>query len=264
MSASGGVLSRLKRREHDPSEFDERPIPGYVRADLLPPQVAMLEQVRKAKRIAASMVTAAVAVNAGLWVMAELDANSAQQQLAQVEAETAQLNVQMAQYAQVPKVFAAAALAQESLAAAMGREVRWAFLLNQLSFSTPPGVTLLSITGQVYEPAGSTGTETGTDSSGNPALPVISNVGSMTFSGTAISFDSVASWLDSLEKIKDYTYPFLTDASAEEGTNVKFTSSARLTDLALSGRYSTKPEGAGTPQPSPAPQPSPTPQPGTG
>ncbi|MDP4014774.1 MAG: PilN domain-containing protein [Candidatus Nanopelagicales bacterium] len=262
MSASGGVLSRLRRRERDPSEFDERPIPGYVRVNLLPPQVIMLAKVRRARRIAASMVAAAVAINAGLWVLAEMDAINAGQELSQAESETAQLNMQMAQYSQVPKVFAAADLAQQSLAAAMGREVRWAFLLNQLSFSTPPGVTLNSITGQAFEAADSDGSEGSPETPANPALPVISNVGSMTFDGTAISFDSVASWLDSLEKIKDYTYPFLTNATASE-TGVDFNSTARLTDLALSGRYSTKPGTGTTPgtQPSPAPQASPTPAP---
>lgn len=262
MSAAGSLVGRLRRSHPEPDDFDERPIPGYVRVNLLPAQVAMREKVRRAKRAAAVMLGVAVALDGGLWVLAQMEAGKAKDELSAAQAEGAQTNAQMAQYSQVPTVFAAAELAQASLNAAMGNEVKWAFLLNQLSFSTPPGVTLQTIDGTVggsQTGQGGQGAQQG-EGSANPALPTVSSIGAMTFNGTADSYESVASWLDSLEKIKDYTYPFLTNATADDQGGVTFDSTAQLTDKALSGRYGPPP--ASTPAPSPAPGPSPAPTPG--
>lgn len=259
MNPGGALVGRLRRSHPEPDDFDERPIPGYVRVNLLPAQVAMREKVRRAKRAAAVMLGVAVVLDGGLWVLAQMEAGKAKDELSAAQAEGAQTNAQMAQYSQVPTVFAAAELAQASLNAAMGNEVKWAFLLNQLSFSTPPGVTLQTIDGAVggsQTPQGGQGGE----GNANPALPPVSTIGAMTFNGTADSYESVASWLDSLDKIKDYTYPFLTNATADDQGGVTFDSTAQLTDKALSGRYGPSP--ASTPVPSPAPGASPVPTPG--
>ncbi|MCH9801778.1 MAG: PilN domain-containing protein, partial [Actinomycetia bacterium] len=159
-------------------------------------------------------------------------------------------------YSEIPPIFLAAEQGQQSLTLAMSREVRWSFLLNQLSFSTPAGVTLESIGGQIIE-AGSE------EASPGGVFPLQPSEGTMTFTGTASSYNQVAAWLDSLTGLQDYTYPFMATASkadaATEGETtggpVTWNSTANLSPNALSGRYTAAlpgqdPAAGATPAPS--------------
>lgn len=244
------TLRRNKAEEQDqvltPDSIDlpdERPFPGFVRVNLLPDRVREQDRVRRAKRIVAVLFALVLLALAGLWYMAQRDIAAAQDQLTAAELTQTQLAGEVAQYSEVPAVFAAASQGQEALTGAMSAEVRWAFLLNQLSFATPAGVTLATVSGNLAE-AGPTQTSPG------DVLPPKESVGTMTFAGTGSSFSEVAAWLDSLQTLKDYTYPFLTNSSKGEaptsGTGpITWESTADLSPNALSGRY-------GTPAPAPA------------
>ena len=254
MSAGTSLKERLGRKT-DESRVEEQPIPGFVRVNLLPDTYLERARVATAKRIAAGAVGGALVATVGLWGLAQVEASRAQSDLDAAQATAATLQAELNQYRQVPIVFAAADTAQAALNNAMGREVRWSFLLNQLSFSTPSGVTLVTISGQTG--AAPIEEEAETQVAGD-LLPPTSPVGSMQFLGQASSFGAVASWLESLATLQDYVYPFFTDAT-DAGTDafetaVQFDSSAELTDAALSGRYG-PPETSGNTgvQPSPTP-----------
>lgn len=244
---------------------DERPFPGYVRVNLIPESIRTRQRVARIRRWIIVLLVLVVLILGALFVLAQRDIAAAEQRLSVAQTEQIQLQGQVAQYAEVPAVFAVASRGQEALTTAMSREVRWAFLLNQLSFSTPAGVTLDSVSGAL--------TEGGPvlDSPGG-VLPPKESVGTMTFSGTGSAFSEVAAWLDSLETLQDYAYPFLTNSSKATGTgtgsgqNISWESNADLSRNALSGRYGTPPPATteadgGTTTPS-APSPAPVPQPG--
>lgn len=229
----------------------ESPIPGFVRVNLLPPAVAERAAVASAKRLTLYCVGGGLVVTAGLLVLAMQDARSAQDQLSAAESEAVLIQQQLAELATVPETFAKADLAQATIENAMGTEVRWSFLLNQMSFSTPSGVTLNSITGT----SGS-----GEASESAAEAPPEGTVGTMQFDSVGSSLDRVAAWLDSLEGLKDYTTPFLSAATREEEAGgYAFQSTSFLTQDALSGRYLSQTGSAETPSPSPSPAPAPTP-----
>lgn len=257
------LRERLGRSSSDTRNVvvpDERPLPGFVRVDLLPDSVRDRARIRRAKRIALLLVLLALVIVAGLWYYWQQQVRNAEAELAAAQATGAQIAEQSAQYAEVPQVFASAEAAQGALTAAMSGEVRWAFLLNQLSFATPSGVTLTSIQGTLAE--GGT-----TQSSPGGVLPAEETVGTMVFGGQASSFREVAAWLDSLQTLKDYTYPFLTNTSKDtESGSIEWESNAGLSPNALSGRYGTPPpaqDEASTPQ-SQGESGSPNPQPDDG
>ncbi len=192
--------------------LEEKPIPGFVRVDLLPQEIIEKETIRKARNFAVILLVVALFIIV-IWRMyLQLQIQSAEDELLRVEATGAQLQAEIAQYNEIPPVFLAADQGQEALTVAMGREVRWSFLLNQLSFSTPAGVELESISGSVQ-------LEGATETSPGDVFPLQPSEGTMTFSGTADSYAQVASWLDSLQGLKDYTYPFLASASGGESTS---------------------------------------------
>lgn len=232
---------------------DERPYPGFVRVNLLPDSILARLRVVRAKRIALVAIIIALVLVLGLWLLAQREIATAQSRVDEAEANNRQLQAQVAELSQVPAVFATAERAQESLNAAMGNEIRWAFLLNQLSFATPPDVTLDSVAGELVA-------DSAEPTSPGGVLPAQETVGTMTFSGSASNFAAVASWLDSLHALRDYTYPFLTNSTRnEDDRRVAWESTANLSTNALSGTYG-KPvpaPGTTTPEPTPAPQPAP-------
>lgn len=237
---------------------DERPFPGYVRVNLLPKSFLDRQKLRTIKRWLAAALVLDILLLAGMWYMAQRDIAAAQAELQVAQMQQAQLQAQKAQYSEVPRVFAQAALGQQALEDAMSREVRWAFLLNQLSFATPAGVTLNTV-------AGAIGEEGPVATSPGEVLPPVESVGTMTFAGTGDSFSQVAAWLDSLQGLQDYTYPFLTNSTKTEATTpgagtIDWESTANLSANALSGRYGTPPpatapssSSSGGAAPAPAP-----------
>lgn len=239
MSGVNTLRNRLNKTGGEVDPEQELPIPGFVRVNLLPSSIAEKARVGQAKKIAGIAVGVAVVATGGLWFLAQLDAAAAQEDLTAAETKGAQLQGELAQLAEVPAIFEAAQTAEQALNTTMGEEVRWSFLLNQLSFSTPSGVTLENISGKTGSAAKAA--DAATDSAASALLPVVSPVGSMTFTGQADSFNKVAAWLDSLHVLQDYTYPFFSDASeSSEGSfdsSVQFDSTAELTPKALSGRY---------------------------
>lgn len=246
------ILTRNKPAETDePATLevidvpDERPFPGYVRANLLPNSIRERAKVTVAKRIAVLLVVLAALIVAGLYYLAQRDIANAQEQVDAAQLRNIQLQGQVAQYAEVPAVFAAASKGEEALGEAMSAEVRWAFLLNQLSFATPAGVSLTTVQGTIAE-------DGPTQTSPGDVLPPIESVGTMTFAGTGSSFSEVAAWLDSLQTLQDYAYPFLTNstksdnssgagAAPQSGGPISWESTADLSSNALSGRYGTPP-----------------------
>jgi hypothetical protein len=234
----------------DPADvaYEDKPIPGFVRVDLMPQRVLSGRAARRAKLVAICLILFALLVVLAARLYLQVQIQEAEDELLLAEAAGAGPRAELVQYSEVGPVFAAAEQGQEALTVAMGDEVRWSFLLNQLSFATPAGVELAGVGGEIA-PSGPVPASPG------GALPPQPSVGSMTFTGTADSYGAVAEWVNSLEGLKDYTYPFLSNSAKErtrDGTatgKVTWDAEASLSPNALSGRY-----GEALPaQPAPAP-----------
>jgi Tfp pilus assembly protein PilN len=126
----------------------------------------------------------------------------------------------------------------------MGNEVRWSFFLNDLALTMPSGVSLDTL--QVTSPApGASAQAAAPAAASAPASSGASgagipNLGTMDVSAKALTYNTVANWLDSLAKLPTLTDPYVgsINAATEEGTKiVTYTSTASITPEALSLRY---------------------------
>jgi Tfp pilus assembly protein PilN len=201
------------------------------KVDLLPPEIAEEAKFRTVRLALGLGVAASVLLVGFLWYSAHSAVAGAEQELATAQAQQQTLQVQAAKYADVPKTYAQVTAAQAQLTAAMGHEVRYSYVLNDLSLTIPPQVWLtnLSITQDVdgaSPPVGSWGN---------------AGIARLGVQGVAYKYPDVAAWLQMLGKGKYYTDPYFSDAHAgepiDDHANVGFTSDVIITDKAYSNRY---------------------------
>ncbi|MGZ4133271.1 MAG: hypothetical protein ACXVWF_09500, partial [Actinomycetota bacterium] len=112
---------------------------------------------------------------------------------------------------------------QALLNAAYSNEVAFSGLLMDLSRVTPTASYLdsLAITIQPPTAAGSTTATT---------TPGTSFVGSMTFGGQAIGFDTISAWLTRLEQVNGWANPWMSTLNKQDTNNaITFSGSVDLT-----------------------------------
>lgn len=208
------------------------------RVNLLPPEI---EEQRRFKRVQAGLglgVVAALGVVGALWVVASGQVGSAQNDLDAQTARSATLNQQAQQYAEVPVVYAQVESARAQLAQAMGQEIRWSYVLNDLSIVTPSKVWLTSVTVTPND-----NTTTATQSPTGTQEYLTPGIASVVFEGKAYKHNDVAAWLVALAKEKGFAQPYFTSSKVEKigsEDSVTFSSQATITEDALSGRWTDK------------------------
>ncbi|MDX6224922.1 MAG: type pilus assembly protein PilN [Frankiales bacterium] len=202
------------------------------RVNLLPPEIAETRRFRRIQIGLGGAVLGAVGIVALLYVAATSSVSSAQSNLDTANSTHTQLTAETAKYRDVTAVYARAAAAQAMLTQAMGEEVRYSQLMNDLSLSVPETVWLKNVSF----------TQTALAAATPGATP---GIGTLTVTGVGFSHDDVAVWLESLAGQKSYANPYFsgsTEALMGTRKTVNFSSTATLTPAAYSGRY-TKPAG---------------------
>jgi Tfp pilus assembly protein PilN len=203
----------------------------FPKVNLLPGEIAEEQKFRSLRAILALSVIAAVAGVGGLWYLANQQVSTAEEGLAQAQSTQTVLQAEAVKYADVPKVYAQVAQANEDLKLAMGKEIRYSFVLNDLSLTIPSDVWLDGVVVTVDID----GTAPVTSTLGNPA------VGTLTIQGHAYKHNNVASWLDSLTKSSYYVDPYFSSSAVTDPIDdqdlVLFSSTVAITDDAYSNRY---------------------------
>lgn len=222
---------------------------AFPKVNLMPEQIAQEAKVRSAKLLAAGGIAVSAALIGAMLVMANGDVANAQDQVDAAQAQSVALHAQAAQYAQVPLVYAQVTLSQQQLSQAMGGEVRWSYVLNNIALTIPKGVGLTSMTGTI---AGATAPSTGgapppssAGATGTTSVLGTPGIGNITYAGQATSYDNVALWLDSQAKQPYYVDPYVTSATQAPANAsdpkapdlVTFASTVTLTNKALSHRF---------------------------
>lgn len=227
---------------------------GTVRlpqVNLLPPEIGEAQRFRRVQVALAAAVLGAVAAVGLLYVGADRSVTDAETQVAASQAEQSRLQQEAATYREVTATYERAAAAETVLAQAMGGEVRYSRLLNDLSLAAPADLWLTDVGfDQASVPASAADT---TPASGAlaPAAPATAGapvpaaeagaaIGTVTMTGVAFTHDAVAAWLDVLAERRGYAAVSLQSSTeALLGTRkvVNWTLSARTTSAALSGRY---------------------------
>jgi Tfp pilus assembly protein PilN len=205
------------------------------RVNLLPPEIAEKAAFRKVQMGLGCAVLAAIGIVGLLYASASSSVSSAQQSLDSETAKTTSLQAQSAKYRDVTATYSAAAAAQAQLTTALGDEVRYSQLLNDLSLSVPSTVWLKSLAF----------TQTAAAATAPATTAAPAGIGTVTVAGVGFTHDDLAVWLESLAALKTYSNPyFSTSSELLLGSRkvVNFSSTATVTPAALSGRY-TKPVG---------------------
>ena len=221
------------------------PVLIIASVNLLPHSYAERAAVRRAKGFAVGALLTAALIALLAWLIAWQQQTAAQEDLDAATAERTVLQVEAARYSEVPKVFATVAAAEDQLELAMSNEVRWSFFLNDLALTMPSGVSLESLS--VSSPAPGAAVTAAAPSAASPSATAAGStgagmpgIGTMSVSAKALTYNSVANWLDSLAKLPTLADPYVDSitAGSEEGTNiVTFGSPATITTEALSKRY---------------------------
>lgn len=221
------------------------------RVNLLPPEIAEKRAFRRVQLGLGAAVAASVGVIGLLVVSAGHSVSSAQDDLDAATARQAVLQKEVGKYRNVTAIYAAADAAQSQLSTAMGDEVRYSQLLNDLSLSVPSNVWLKNVnivtgpTAGTAAPAAGTAAPVAAAGTAGTVPAAAANVGTFTVTGVGFDHDDVAVWLESIAGLKTYASPYFSDSTESllgKRKVVNFTGNATITSSALSGRY-TKPAG---------------------
>lgn len=227
-----GFLAGLRGRGTSGGDYD---FGRRAQVNLLPDSVIQDEKTRRAKIIAASMIGATLLVLVVFWLLAQQQVRQAQRDVAEQQAIATQLTAELARYADVPRVYTAREEADLALSQAMGAEILWSQILNNLSYVTPDGVKLDTMT------ADSTAGAFVAGGSGTGPIDPTRAVANLTYNGEALSYSWVSSWLLALDEDPAYLSPTLLDSATREDGTTTFASRALLSPDALSGRYLVEP-----------------------
>ncbi len=204
------------------------------RVNLLPPEIVQGRKLRRTKGVLAGSLTVLVAA-LGVGYVTQVNAkHSAQDELSQAQAEGAKLQAEQAKYADVPRTIAAIDAAETTREVAMAQDVEWYRTLTNVALTLPQNVWLETFNLQL---------SAGTNAAATPAAGTTPGIGVLTVEGHAKTHPDVATWLDVLGR-----QPGMADAYFSQSTRTKvgssavvdFSSTATITDEALSHRYDRK------------------------
>lgn len=250
-SASSGTDTETEVAEAVDAQVQAAPpVPtsaaAYPRVNLMPEAVAAEARVHRAKMVLVGATVASFAVVGGLFLMAHQSVNAAQDELDAASAQSAALNAEVTKYADVPKVQSQLTSTRTQVAEALGADVRWSVLLNNLSLTMPAGASMVTFQGQIKNTV-STGATTGNAASAAQFTSVLGHpgIGTIQYTGEALGYPQVAAFLDSQAKQNSLMDSYVNSVEAKTdadsgGKGFTFKSVATVTDKALSHRYDLK------------------------
>jgi Tfp pilus assembly protein PilN len=210
-------------------------VAAMPRVNLMPPEIAEAERFRRLQLAMGGAVIASVVIVGALYVHAKSGISAAQQQVSAAQAQQTSLQSKLNSLSSVKQTFADVQTKQQLLQQAMGQEIRWSYVLNDLSLRVPSDVWLTGVA------ASESTTGVGTPSGGTTStLPGATTVGIGTVSGVGFKHDDVAAWLDSIAKERGFTQPtFSSSTETAIGTRpvVDFGSTVVIDPKAYSNRY---------------------------
>jgi Tfp pilus assembly protein PilN len=207
------------------------------RVNLMPPEIAQAQHLHQLQRGMAGAVVVSALLVGGLYWHAKSGMASAQNELTAAQSQNTSLESKYKSLAYVETDYAQAQAKQQMLEAAMGQEIRWSFVLNDLTTRIPNNVWLTGLSATETSAPGSVSAPTASVDGST------SGIGTVTFSGIAFNHDDVANWLQSMAKVKGFTDPnFQSSNKTDIGTRpvVTFGTTATLGTSALSNRYTSK------------------------
>lgn len=198
------------------------------RINLLPQEVVVRRRQRRQTAGLAAIAVVFVLLLALVWFLRQGQLSAWEDRRAEAEARVQTLQAQVTQLQEFALLDQTVKQKEATLAASMAGDVAWSRLLIELSMIIPGDSWLTSFNG-------SAGAETQAAQPG-----VAASTGTLTFAAITFDFPGVAKWITRLQEMESLQNIWVSSAAKSEiGTRevVNFSSTADLTDKALSGRY---------------------------
>ncbi len=209
-----------------------------VRVNLLPDEVGAARKLRGIQIGLAIGILAVAAAIGGLYFYERGQVTSATEELNAAQAVGAKLTAEKATFTEVPRILAAIEAAEMARQTAMASDVEWTRILLDFSYVPLENIWFTNLTMNVAPVAAAADAAAGTDGAA-AAAPL----GQIVVDGTAMKYEDLAAWLESMRDIDNLDNDFFTNATKEKmGSTpvVKFNSTATLNQTALSHRYDRK------------------------
>ena len=211
------------------------------RVDLLPPTYVQRRRERNNTVIVAVAIAVVLLLLVGWWFFLGTKINDAEETLAEVQAQNAELNQEIAELQRFVELENEVKGKRQALQTVMQGDVDWPGLLAEIAMVIPGEVWLTNLTGSAGTTEGATQVPTETSS-----IPIsdLEPFGRIQFQGKSLTMPGIAKWMVRLEGVESFFAVYLQSAVEEDSvTGVKtftFNSSLELSDKAASGRHQGK------------------------
>ena len=212
------------------------------RIDLLP---SVYEERRRQRRNVTSVFIAGALVLVlllGWWFFLGMQINDAKDDLAEVRAQNAALETQIAELQRFAELAAEVEAKRTALQTVFAGDIDWPALLTEVAMVVPGEVWLTNLTASAGATEGSTpvGTETAPIRIDNKEP-----FGRIQFTGNALSMPGVAKWMLRLEGVPEFFAVYLNSAAAQQNDTaaqelVTFDTTLELSNRAASKRFQGK------------------------
>jgi Tfp pilus assembly protein PilN len=210
------------------------------RIDLLP---AAYAQKRKERRNLTLVIVAgfvAFLLLVGWWLYLGTQISDARDELAQVQAQNAQLQTQIDELQRFADLAAEVQAKETALQTVFAGDIDWPAILTEVAMVVPGEVWLNTLTA-------SAGATEGASPVGTESAPVDissdSTFGRILFDGNSLSMPGVAKWMIRLESVKEFFAVYLNNATGAVSAGstapavVDFQNTIELGEKAASGRF---------------------------
>lgn len=200
-----------------------------IRANLLPDEITAGRNARRTRTILIFAVVLALGVLAGWYLYAVKDRDAANQDLAAVtkQVDATRAETKADKYTRVTNTIEQRETITNQLKTAMGDDLPWYTLADELRKTGVANVTIDNIAGQLDKDATA------------GATTAKKKAGTVTVTGNAKDKKTIAAYVDALADADLVTNVYLTAGTEQEGKGWSFTLTADIPNSALCGRFTT-------------------------
>jgi Tfp pilus assembly protein PilN len=191
--------------------------------NLLPPDIQAAQRQRRLAGVVALAGVGVIGLILVFYVLQLGKLAGVREDIEDQERSNASLQTGINQLQEFDELRARAQAKQELLNEVFANEVSFSGLLMDVSRVIPPTAALTSLSASKQEPAPSTG--------GTTLL-----VGRIDVAAIALDYDSVASWLTRLERVRGWVNPWVNSIVDPEDGPITYTSGVDLTETAVTQR----------------------------
>ena len=200
--------------------------------NLLPPEVRAARGLKVVKRILGLSLVGVLILIGGAYAASIMARAGAQDELADAQEDTLQLQAEESKYAEVPAVRKALDTTKMVRALGMATEVQWNGYLSAITAVLPVDASIETITLEAATPMSAPQA---------PASPLQGpSVGMLTFTGRSATLPDTAAWIDALNSVPGFSDAWVTSALVEGADGEPFytvNSTVQVTAQAYAHRF---------------------------